>query len=589
MSETLKPIVLSADSKEHAAAQQEQVDASYINKETLVSSDANNLLEVDANKKLLVDKTKIPQSTVNPADLISAKDDNQLALEIDNKLYVPKPVIPTAQDLVSSESDNQIEVRSDKLYVPKPADVAPADLISANAGNIIGLGTDNKLMAKAEDIDPSKLISTDTGNRLTEGSDQKLFVAKQEVVPADLISTDINNSITRGTDNRLRVKVVSDDADNLLTRGSDLGAKVKASDMISNGSTENLIVENSTDHGLEVKRSDVEAVVNTKLKDVIIVSEDANNILHKGTDGGALLNATDLPEQVSAGEGITVNGGRVSVNIGKGLDINSTTNKVFVNVDDLDIKQITLAASEKILALTEDKVLSSELHFSYSQSTGYLTILGKNGQTVDSVFMPGAEQALIGVEVVVNPVGFEPGTYFKYTFATAGGSTTSYVKVPEGSTVEAGDGINANTSGGVTTVSAKAGLGVTVDSVGISVKPSPDKGIFVDSTGVGVKVKANGGILTGADGLEFDPNVVPTEAELGELANRVTTAEGNITSLQGGLTEISNKHDALQEQVNDLALDSVGITVSNIPVDPADLDKGTGALFPAQNLLSVPN
>ena len=588
MAENLKPVVLGADGDRHVpVGTGDTIDAAYINKGSLISNETSNLLTTDADGNLLVSRNDIPTTAVNPGDLVSAQADN-LSLHDALPIYVGPVEVPSASDFVSADADNNLQTGSDdKLFVPKPEATVASDLISAQTDNALELGADSKLFVDKPDIpEPADFISADSGNRVVLGTDNKLLVESQDLDPADLISTDINNSITRGSDSKLRVKVVSDDADNLITRGSDLGAKVKASDMISNGSTENLIIENATDHGLEVKKSDVESVVNEKLDDVTIVSADTGNIVRKGSDGGALITADDLPDQVSAGAGIIVNSGQVSVNVGKGLDVNSTTNRLFVDVDDLDIKEISLAASEKILALTSDQVLSSTLSFTYNSSTGYLNVLGVSGQLVDSVFIPGAEQALIGVEVVKDPVGYEAGTYFKYTFATAAGNVVSLVKVPEGSTTVGGDGINAVTADGVATVSARAGLGITVDSVGINVKPAAGKGVTVDTTGVGVKVKSSGGVTVDADGLAIDTTVVPTVEGLAELAQRVTDAESDIGALSDELAATSDNVTALSDRVDELDLNASTFTVSSTAVDPSALDNAAGALYPATNLLS---
>jgi len=560
MTVTFVPGELKSDGSRQRPIDGSVIDNAYIDKPALVSSDADNLLKTGTDGNLIVDKNDIPAAAV-----------------------------PAASDYVSAESGNQLKVSTvdSKLFVAEPEDVDPASLVSGVSGNAMTVAADNKLYVASADVpSPADMVSSDTGNRLTVGSDSKLFVASQSVAPADLISTDVNNSLVRGSDEKLKVKVVSDDAGNLLTRGSDLGAMVKAADMISNGSTGNLIIENATDHGLEVKTSDVQTLINTALNEKVIVSEDADNLITKGTDGGAFLSGDALPDAVSAGEGIAVDAGKVSVLPGHGLAVNSTTNKLYVNEDDLDFKEISLAATEKILSLTSSNELSSSLSMSYNASTGYLTLQGIGGQTVDSIYIPGAEQALLGVEVVTNPVGYEPGTYFKYTFTTAGGNVVSYVKVPEGSTTVGGDGINAVTSDGVATVSARAGLGISVDSVGINVKPEADKGLSVSASGVAVKVKSGGGVVVDADGLSVDTSVVPTSDALEALSNRVTVAEGDIGTVKTGLTNTNTKLNDLQDEVDALELSASSLSVSSTEVDPGTLDNSTGALYPATDLLS---
>ena len=98
-------------------------------------------------------------------------------------------------------------------------------------------------------IDKDSLISKDTDNLLKTGSDGKLLVADLDAVT-----------------------VVSGDANNLLVRGSDNGAKVTASDLLSNGSAENLIKVNAVDQRLEVAKSDVQDVAKAVIADSAIVS-----------------------------------------------------------------------------------------------------------------------------------------------------------------------------------------------------------------------------------------------------------------------------------------------------------------------------
>lgn len=560
MTVTFVPGELKSDGSRQRPLDGSVISDKYIDKPALVSSDADNLLKTGSDGSLLVDRKDIPAASA-----------------------------PSASDYVSAESGNQLKVSAvdSKLFVAKPEAVNPASLVSGVSGNAVTVAADNKLYVASADVpSPADMVSSDAGNRITVGSDSKLFVASQSVTPSDLISTDVNNSLVRGSDAKLKVKVVSDDAGNLLTRGSDLGAMVKAADMISNGSAGNLITENSVDHGIEVKTSDVQTLIDASLNAKVIVSDDAGNLVTKGTDGGAFLSGADLPDAVSAGAGVAVDAGKVSVLAGHGLAVNGTTNKLYVNEDDLDFKEISLAATEKILSLSAAHELSSTLSMSYNSSTGYLTLLGTGGQAVDSIFIPGAEQALLGVEVVKNPAGYEAGTYFKYTFATAGGNVVSYVKVPEGSTTAGGNGITAVTSDGVATVSAKAGLGISVDSIGINVMPEPDRGLTVSSSGVAVKVKSGGGVVVDADGLSVDPSVVPTSASLEALTERVHAAENDIDALETGLDSTNTNLSNLKNTVDALELNASALSVSNTAVDPGTLDNSTGVLYPATDLLS---
>lgn len=379
-------------------------------------------------------------------------------------------------------------------------------------------------------IDKDSLISKDTDNLLKTGPDGKLLVANKPI--ADLVDTakaELSASIDKNTADITDLKadldavtVVSGDANNLLVRGSDNGAKVTSSDLLSNGSAENLIKVNAVDQRLEVAKSDVQDVAKAVIADSAIVSADAGNIIIKGSDKGAYLSLTALPTQVSAGSGIAVDGGRVSVNVGKGLGVNSA-NQLYVDTNELTA--ISLETTEKILNLTSNNVLSATVSAQYNTATGYLTLYGKNSQVLSSVYIPGASSMLQSVEPVTNPTGQPAGKYFRYTFTTTTGSNVIYVPVPAATTMAAGKGIEVSTAGEITTVA--------------------------------VKTKAGSGITVSDDGLKADTSVLATQDE--------------ITTLQ-------NKVDAID-------LENMNFTVSSTTVDPNTLDKGEAALYPSNDLL----
>lgn len=422
-------------------------------------------------------------------------------------------------------------------------------------------------------IDNSALVSADADNLLKEGSDGKLFVASPAApdipTPSELISTDLGNSITTGTDGKLIAKAVSTDANNLIKRGGDNGAHLTGSDIISSGTEENLLSVNAVDHRVQLPTAKVVEVIDHKISDIKIVSNDADNKLSVGSDGGAYYNGSGgSGTEVTAGAGIKVRDGEVSVAYGHGLAINDTTNKLYVDESQLEIQQISVAATDKILSLSAS-VLSATVSMSYNSGTGYLTLFGKNGETLSSVYMPGSTSALISVEVVENPDPEHQGTFFKYTYQTASGTTVAYVQVPEGSEVIAGNGINAVTSGGVTTVSVTPSAigGIAVDSAGVGIKIKANTGLATDSSGLQTVLKANGGLVSTADGLAVDTTLVPTEEALQVLSEKVDDNTADIAELQ-------DKID-----------DAVQLTTVQTEPDPGSLQPGQGALYPADDLL----
>ena len=482
MAENLKPVVISSDGSKHVIATEgEKLDSQFINKETLISSDANNQLKAGTDGNLFVPPAE--QQTIDPATLVSAEAGNTLTTAVDGKLFVPAPATPD---------------------VP---------------------------------------------------------------TPAELISTDLGNSITTGTDSKLISKAVSTDANNLIKRGGDNGAHLTGSDIISSGTEENLLSVNAVDHRVQLPTAKVVEIIDHKLDDLHIVSIDADNKLSVGSDGGAYYSGADAPT-VTAGEGIKVRDGEVSVVYGHGLAVNETTNKLYVNEEDLDIQAVSVANTDKILSLSAN-VLSATVSMTYNAGTGYLTLYGKNGEQLSTAYMPGSTSALISVEVVTNPDPEHQGTWFKYTYSTASGTTVAYVKVPEGSTINAGNGISAVTVDGVTTVSANASAigGISVDNAGIAVKVKANTGLATDSSGLQTVLKTNGGIVATADGLAVDTTIVPTEEALQVLSERVTEAEADIAAMEPKVAE------------------AITLTTVATQPDPSVLQPGEGQLYPAEDLL----
>lgn len=459
MTVTAKPIVLNDDGTKHVALSDgSYIDNASIDKDSLLSKDPDNLLKTGSDGQLLVAKSDLP--AYSASDFISADAGNQVVLGSDNKLLV--------------------------------ADKPIADLVSADDNVLVVNPIDNKLQ-----VDPEKI--------------KKLANDEAKQVASDLVADAVDS-----------VVIVSADANNLLVRGSDNGAKVTSSDLLSNGSAENLIKVNAVDQRLEVAKSDVQDVAKAVIADSAIVSADAGNIIIKGSDKGAYLSLAALPTQVSAGSGIAVDGGRVSVNVGKGLGVNSA-NQLYVDANALTA--VSLETTEKILSLTSDNVLSATVSAQYNAATGYLTLLGKNSKTLSSVYIPGASSMLQSVDVVTDPAGQPAGNYFRYTFTTTAGSNVIYVPVPAATNLAAGNGIAVSTAGDITTVA--------------------------------VKTKAGSGITVDADGLKADTSVLATQDEITTLQNKV-------------------------EAIDTANMD---FTISSTTVDPNTLDKGEAALYPSEDLL----
>ena len=521
MTVTAKPIVLSDDGTKHVALSEgSYIDNASIDKESLVSKDTDNLLKTGSDGQLLVAKSDLP--SYSASDFVSADADNQVVLGSDDKLFVAnKPI----QDLVSA-ADNVISVNpiDNKLQVdPEKIKKLANDEAKQVASDLVA---DAVVDAKADILAQVDTSVATAKNELNAN----IETAKTELnANIDSAKTELSEDIADNTlaINKLQnqvdsVVIVSADASNLLVRGSDNGAKVTASDLLSNGSAENLIKVNSVDQRFEVAKSDVQDVAKAVIADTAIVSNDAGNLLIKGSDKGAYLAASALPTQVSAGSGTSVDAGRVSVNVGKGLGINSA-NQLYVDTNDLST--ISLETTEKILNLTSNNVLSATVSAQYNTATGYLTLYGKNSQVLSSVYIPGASSMLQSVEPVTNPTGQPAGKYFRYTFKTTEGSSVIYVPIPAATTVAAGKGIEVSTAGEITTVA--------------------------------VKTKAGSGITVSDDGLKADTSVIATKDE-------ITT---------------------LQTKVEAIDVESMSFIVSSATVDPNTLDKGEAAIYPSEDLL----
>lgn len=480
MTVTAKPIVLNDDGTKHVALSDgSYIDNASIDKDSLLSKDTDNLLKTGSDGQLLVAKSDLP--AYSASDFISADAGNQVVLGSDNKLLV--------------------------------ADKPIADLVSAADNVLVVNPLDNKLQ-----VDP-EAIKTIANKEAESVATNLVDTAKTE------LSASIDKNTADITDLKAdldAVTIVSGDANNLLVRGSDNGAKVTSSDLLSNGSAENLIKVNAVDQRLEVAKSDIQDVAKAVIADTAIVSNDAGNLLIKGSDKGAYLAASALPTQVSAGSGTSVDAGRVSVNVGKGLGINSA-NQLYVDTNELTT--ISLETTEKILNLTSNNVLSATVSAQYNTATGYLTLYGKNSQVLSSVYIPGASSMLQSVEPVTNPTGQPAGKYFRYTFKTTEGSNVIYVPIPAATTVAAGKGIEVSTAGEITTVA--------------------------------VKTKAGSGITVSDDGLKADTSVLATKDEITTLQTKVETID----------------------------TENMDFTVSSTTVDPNTLDKGEAALYPSEDLL----
>lgn len=193
----------------------------------------------------------------------------------------------------------------------------------------------------------SECISAEKGNAL-EVRGGKMYVPDMSATADGLISKDDGNKLKLGSDNGLFVSqtVVSVDADNLVIKGSDGGALLTPNDVLSNGHP-NLLTIDPVDGKIILTKENIQ-------DNLPVISADEGNLVHPGSDKGVYLSMKDI-----------------------------------------------LDGDDAILYENKDGRISSGLSLAYAPDTGKLDILGHDGQTVIStVRVPGASSSLKGVYLV---------------------------------------------------------------------------------------------------------------------------------------------------------------------------------------------
>ena len=170
------------------------------------------------------------------------------------------------------------------------------------------------------------------------------------VYARDLVSAADDNALTE-RDGKLYIPdkktiVVSKDEDNLVIKGSDGGALLTPNDVLSNGHP-NLLTIDPVDHKIILTKENIQ-------DNLPVISADEGNLVHPGSDKGVYLSMKDI-----------------------------------------------LDGDDAILYENKDGRISSGLSLAYAPDTGKLDILGHDGQTVIStVRVPGASSSLKGVYLV---------------------------------------------------------------------------------------------------------------------------------------------------------------------------------------------
>lgn len=464
--------------------------------------------------------------------------------------------------LVSQQAGNTLTAVSDGLYVV-PTSVEPKSLISADAGNVLTTGSDDKLKVEIPATDPKSLVSQDLDNDLTTDAEGKLKVAVTDIA-TDIISNATNNALTQASDKKLYVRVVSTDAGNVLTTGSDNGAFVNAHAVVSTSTVGNLLKVSSSDGKLVVSSSDVQSEMQSKLA---IVSTQANNALTVGTDKGAYLDK-DALKVYSAGQGVAINGTTISVSAGEGLTFSGNQ----LVVDASKVHSITVPSSEKMLSINSGNEMTTTLSATYDSNSN-LILSGINGVEIAKVYIPSGGSMLKSVEVVTNPAGQEPGTYFKFIFDVGGKEETVYAKLPDTSTVVAGGGISVVSTGSTDTVSVKCKTagGLAVDDGGLYI--SANYAMQSDLETVSAIAQTN------------KTDIATLKGQVSTLDSNVATNTAGIAANKTAVEKAQAQADSNKQAIADLELNSASLTVTSSEPAPTSLSNGTGVLYPSTDLL----
>lgn len=464
--------------------------------------------------------------------------------------------------LVSKKDGNILTSVDDGLYAAAST-IDPQSLISSDSDNALTTGNDKKLKVVTPATDPKSFISQDLDNDLTVDASGKLKVAVTDVA-SDIVSNATNNALTQASDKKLFVRVVSTDAGNVLTTGSDNGAFANAHAVVSTATVGNLLKVSSADAKLVVSSADVASEMQSKLA---IVSTQANNALTVGTDKGAYLDK-DALKVYSAGQGVTINGTTIAVNAGTGLTFSGSQ----LVVDDSKIHNITVPASEKILSINAGNEMTTTLTATYD-SNSYLTLSGKNGAEVAKVYIPSGGSVLKSVEVVTNPAGQEPGTYFKFVFEISGKEETVFARLPDASTVVAGSGITVVSADNVDTVSAKlkADGGLGVDAAGLYV--SANYATADDLAKVSAVANKN------------KTDIATLQGNVATLTTSVATNTTGVAEAKVAAAKAQAQADTNKEAIANLELNAAYLTVATSEPAPTSLSNGRGVLYPSTDLL----
>lgn len=469
MTETYSPVIYDEAARQHRVLSSGQpLDPSHI----LVSTVSGNLLESSSDGL-----------SVRVADVVSSDSDNLLRV-VDGKLLVKFTADDTG--VISGDTGNYLRYGLDKGVF-----VDGNDILSNGVENMLVIdGTDNRIALTRKQLQEAgfvvssdlTVVSSDSGNLLKAGSDGGAYLDEASVPTG--VSEAAGNILTVGSDGKPYLaatglpSVVSTVTGNLISDQN--GAFLSAATLLGTGS-DNLLQSDSAGR-IVLSKATVESLVADGVDDAVtpskLVSMTAGNLLSVGTDGKLKATSSDL---ISSDAGNIIKAGSDSK-----LYAPKATASELVNGADLLLT--TNAAGE----------LTSVLSATYNNTTGLLSLLGKNGQTIASVTVQSSGTVLESATIVTNPSGQPAGTYLAMTFRLADGtSNTVYADLSALADVYS------------------AGSGVDISNYVVAVKLASNGGLEFDSTGsikmttsAANPVSGNTGNLlaNGTDGKAFLPS-----------------------------------------------------------------------------------
>ena len=364
------------------------------------------------------------------------------------------------------------------------------------------------ILATGQPIDPSHImVSSENGNLLKNVSDG--------------LSVSLDGVVSSAPDNLLKVidgklvvtlegdtgGIISADNGNYLRYGLDKGAFLDGNDVLSNGG-ENLLYIDSTDGKVMLTRKSLKDAGFVDGEGIHVVSSDTGNLIVSGSDGGAFLNEARVPTGVSSdannvlvrgsdgkpylsSSAITINPSDIVSTSGNNALTTGTDGKLYVrtvNASGL------VDGNDKVLVISNDgSTVSTVLNMSYNQTTGLLSLLGKNGQTVATATVQASGSVLESAAIVTNPSGQPAGTYLALTFRLADGTLST---------------VYADLSALANVYSAGAGIDIT-------------------NYVISAKLDANGGLKSTANGLAIDGNAAAPAI----APDMLSSDSGNLISL----------------------------------------------------------